>query len=153
MLYLLLENLRNWLIDVGAYDQRHSGRSLGHHLMGTFYLLQKAGCDEQVCVAGALHSIYGTSAFHKATLRESDREKLARFLGAKAERLAWLFGHLDRPRCLEDGTAMVGPEDLRDLRLIEAANLIEQKGTKRLEKFPNIRAVWEEQRASKVEAA
>jgi hypothetical protein len=144
-----MRKLIQFLLDVGAYDTMHSGRSLGQHLMGTYYLLRKAGCEEQVAIGGALHSIYGTNAFQKAMLRESDRQKLASFLGAKAERLAWLFGHLKRPACLEDGTAMVGPEDLRELRLIEAANLIEQKGVKRLEKYPNIRAVWEDQCARK----
>jgi hypothetical protein len=72
--------------------------------------------------------------------------------GKEAEALAYNFSILDRPRTLEtpgDGNAVhlrfsggfnTSNEMLRDLQLIEAANLLDQKS---LDKWPNLKKVWE----------
>jgi hypothetical protein len=44
-----------------------------------------------LAAAGLFHSIYGTSGFADGTLALVDREALAQIIGAKAERLAYLF--------------------------------------------------------------
>lgn len=146
--------LPSFLFAVGAFARKHSGRTLGQHLIGTALLLHRAGCPEHVVVAGALHSIYGTNAFKAQTLDQKDRPQIAQVFGARAERLAWLFGTINRPRGLEDGKPVdwrtkrpveISDDELMELRLIEAANLIEQGAS--IDRFPLIRAAWKKEAA------
>jgi hypothetical protein len=152
MEYSSKQKLTDILVLVGANVTPHSGRSLLHHLIGTYDLLQEWGCGEQVCLAGGLHSIYGTNVFRKQSLHESARCAIRNLLGSEAEELAWLFGSLNRPRAIEDGIGFDRGDNskiiingliLPKLRLIEAANLIEQ-GAK-LDGWPKIMACVIEQ--------
>ena len=140
-------SLETWLRSIGADRTAHSGRSLMAHLMGTFDILYRWGCAESTCLAGGLHSIYGTNIFARETLGSDDRVMVRARFGAEAEALAWLFGSIDRPTAIELGYGVdrrcgcpVTLEDteLYALRLIEAANLLEQGGA--LARWPNIRA-------------
>jgi hypothetical protein len=94
------------------------------HLHGTRELLATWGNDDDVCAAGFFHSIYGTNKFKTKAWPITDRETINGLLGERAERLVYEFCTADRPRAFftENG---FGP-DLRDLREIEAANLLEQ---------------------------
>lgn len=127
--------LTDFLTEIGAFDTKHSGRTLGDHLLGTYELLREFGCPEHVCLAGGIHSVYGTAAFKTQTIGFADREKVAAIFGADAERLAYLFCVASRPKGLEQSDLFdhrtgepldVLSEELLALRLIEAANLIEQ---------------------------
>jgi hypothetical protein len=155
------KSLDDFLIEVGADSTPHSGRTLREHLLGTFDLLSKWQCSEIVCLAGGLHSIYGTNVFKKKTLSGSAREHVKALFGQDVERLAWLFGSLYRPFVIEHGTdflkksnsssQLFDPPKLKKLRLIEAANLLEQKGS--LSRWPNIRkAVIEHLNAVSIQA-
>jgi hypothetical protein len=140
------EALIGFLNEIGAGTLAHSGRCLMDHLTGTYDLLKRWGCDKATCLAGGLHSVYGTNAFKTESLTAAARSLVRQRFGADAERLAWLFGTLNRPRAFELGSGLdrrnnskvtLDIKDLRLLRLIEAANLLEQGSS--LQRWPNIR--------------
>ena len=141
-----------FLTMIGAGRTGHSRRHLMDHLLGTFELLDAWGCDRQICLAGGLHSIYGTNLFPKESLQATARLAVASAFGAEAERLAWIFGSIDRPLAIERGygsdrrrnvDVSLNPNDLMKLRLIEAANLLEQGGS--LDRWPNIKGAMLQQ--------
>lgn len=108
---------------LGAEDVGHSGgRTLFTHLRGTYDLLDQWGAAEHVKVAGLFHSIYGTNTFRHQCLQPTakNRELVAKLIGPKAEHLVYLFCTSNRPRFNAEG------QDLKELRLIEKANLQEQ---------------------------
>ena len=65
----LLIPLVEYLKEIGCAEQKHSGRSLLHHLVGVSKLLSERGASDTLCIAGLFHSIYGTSHFGRG--RES----------------------------------------------------------------------------------
>jgi len=120
-------------------DYAHSGRTLRDHLKGTFALLQFWGCDEVTCVAGLLHSVYGTNAFRRSCLDTSERPRLRQLVGCDVEKLVYLFCASERPRAFLQAIASsqitdrfdgskheVSRDILQKLMAIECANLIEQ---------------------------
>jgi len=134
--------------------QSHIGKTLGEHLINTYDDLKRMGADEDVAVAGGLHSIYGTNAFKHATVLPSQRGIIRGLFGERAERLAWLFSNANRPVGLETGKLVyyktnepmeVSDEDLEALKIIEIANLIDN-GVK-LDKYPNLSRRHEELKA------
>jgi SM-20-related protein len=138
--------IRSFLKEIGARSLSHSGRALSDHLIGTYDLLKEWNCDAATCIAGGLHSIYGTNVFTPEALPGNARPLVRQRFGAGAEKLAWLFCSLNRPAAIESGIGIsrrnntpVKLDDivLRSLRLIEAANLLEQGES--LRKWPNIR--------------
>jgi hypothetical protein len=139
-----IEVLAAFLKTVGAFQTRHSGKTLGHHLLGTYALLADAGCDEETCLAGGLHSIYGTDRFKTQTCDPgADSERIADLFGRRAEELAYLFYEISpRTQKIERGD-IAGCGMARALRLIEAANILEQGGS--LDRWPRIKAAWMEQ--------
>jgi hypothetical protein len=71
--------------------------------------------------------------------------------GDRAERLAWLFSQINRPKGLESGDVRdwktgepveIADDDLRDLKLIEIANLIDNGA--QLSKYPNLERLLKE---------
>jgi hypothetical protein len=137
---------------MGAFYMTHNKRlerKLGEHLLSTYDALKKLGADEEVALAGGLHSIYGTSVFRKVTVPPERRSVIRGLFGERAERLAWLFSVINRPKCLEGLEPVldwrtgepieVSEQDLADLRLIEVANLGDNGST--LERYPNLREI------------
>ena len=86
---MTLQFLISILIENGAFMPRHTGRSLGDHLVNTYKLLKKHNCPDHVCLAGGLHSIYSTNVFKTAIV--NDREKIKNLVGEKTENLIYLF--------------------------------------------------------------
>lgn len=130
---------------LGAFRRMHRshiGRTLGEHLINTYDDLKRMGADEEVALGGGLHSIYGTNAFKKVTVTPEQRPVIAGLFGERAEQLAWDFSRINRPQGLESGdvrdykTGEPIEVDLEALRLIEAANLMDN-GVK-LAKYPNL---------------
>jgi hypothetical protein len=133
------------IVQAKADKTRHSKRSLFDHLVGTHDLLQRWGNRDEVCDAGLFHSIYGTRHFRHQSYPLENRHVIRELIGHNAEWLAYLFCAADRPRVLlveapKDGPHIVTdhfremelvltPAELRDLREIETANLIEQGST------------------------
>lgn len=157
----VFEQLSEWLVSIGALTLKHQQHSSLHdHLMRCYTLLREHGNDS-VMVAGGLHSIYGTNAFPQRLLdpNVSNRAMVAGKFGEHAEGLAFLFSVLDRPRTLDSpGSGGASGEHvkhrlkltydrqmdvdypmLRDLQLIECANLADQGA---LDKWPNLKKLW-----------
>lgn len=143
---------------LGVFRVQHNrrmGLTLGEHLVNTYDDLKRLGADEEVALAGGLHSVYGTNAFRKQSIGADQRPVIRGLFGERAERLAWLFSRVNRPRCFE-GEAMVdwktkepvevSEDDLRDLQLIEAANLSDNGSD--LSQYPNLRRVYDEHKAA-----
>jgi len=119
---------RQFLLDAGTDKVRHSERTLFDHLCGTHNLLRMWGNEDDVCVAGLFHSIYGTNKFKHKAWPLSDRATIQGLIGLQAERLACRFGRADRPRAWFNGYEhLLPPDDVRALREIEAANLLDQR--------------------------
>jgi hypothetical protein len=141
---------------LGTFKKQHNrrmGLTLGEHLTNTYDDLIRIGADEDVALAGGLHSIYGTNSFKFATVKPDQRPIIRELFGERAERLAWLFCIINRPQGLETGHIYdwktkqpvdLSSEDLRDLRLIEIANLSDN-GAK-LTNYPNLERFYEEHR-------
>ena len=141
---------------LGTFKKQHNrrmGLTLGEHLTNTYDDLIRMGVDEEVALAGGLHSIYGTNSFKFSTVKPDQRPVIRQLFGERAERLAWLFCIINRPQGLETGHIYdwktkqpvdLSPEDLRDLRLIEIANLSDN-GAK-LTNYPNLERFYEEHR-------
>ena len=132
-------------------------RSLGSHLISVYDLLVASGCDSDICTAGALHSIYGTGVFKKITILAStdNRAEIRSRFGIRAERLAYLFHACSRkfPNNIETGILFdrskryrlpgVTIEEIQALRLIEAANILDQNTEEFLAKrLPNVYRTW-----------
>jgi hypothetical protein len=143
---------------IGAFKKQHNrrmGLTLGEHLTNTYDDLKRMGAEEEVALAGGLHSVYGTNSFRMQSLDAEKRPVIKALFGERAERLAWLFSTINRPQGLESGEPLnwktgepveVSENDLHDLRLIEVANL-RDNGAK-LTKYPNLQRFDEERRAS-----
>jgi hypothetical protein len=139
-------------------------RSLGRHLISVFDLLVTAGCDIDISTSGALHSIYGTSFFNKITISPSidNRRAMRLRFGTRAEKLCYLFHACKRkcPNNIETGILFdrssgyplpdVLFSDVQALRLIEAANVIDERNEDFLKtKLPNVFAIWKLQQLTR----
>lgn len=133
------------LISSGA-RVAHSGSSLWDHLIGTFEILWAWGATPDLSLAGLLHSIYATQYFRMAVVKPERRREVARAVGPRTERLAYLFCVIDRTE-IREATATrprptarvelrdhergqvvrVSASTVRQLRLIDLANEIEQR--------------------------
>ena len=137
---------------MGAFHMMHNKRlerKLGEHLINTYDALKRLGAEEDVALAGGLHSIYGTSVFRKVTVPTERRAVIRGLFGDRAERLAWLFSTINRPACLEGAEPVldwqtkqpteITPQDFKDLQLIEVANLGDNGST--LAKYPCLQKI------------
>lgn len=112
------------LIELGADQTKHSGRTLFEHLKGVHDLLRDWNAPQHVCLAGLFHSIYGTEVFKHQSL--DDRKRLQAATDKRTEALVHAFCVAkDRPlfESIEDKTTR------RQLQEIEAANILEQGGS------------------------
>lgn len=133
-------DLIDYLMNLGADEVPHSGRTLLDHLTGTASIVERWGEREDVVHAALFHSIYGTEFFRRATLGPDDRPTVAQKIGAYAERLVWLFCMLDRASLtpaaeeivLRDGKVRepVTSEERRDLLCILWANAFDHPGAR-----------------------
>lgn len=131
----------------GAFAPRHTGRTLGEHLLNTYKLMKKYKCPDHVCLAGGLHSIYGTNSFKNVIVNE--REKIKSLVGEETEKLIYLFSIINRPTGLDTGELYnyqtfekidIDPLTLYNLRLIEIFNLIEQGSE--INFYPNLLEIY-----------
>ncbi len=91
---------------LGQLDARNiahrANRDLMTHLEATYDLLVSWDAPEAVALAGLFHSVYGTHAFEHACLLPEERAEVRAVIGEGAERLAYLFGALERDEFLAD---------------------------------------------------
>jgi hypothetical protein len=111
-----------------------------NHLLRTYDLLKKYGFSQNICSAGAMHSIFGTNVFKTKTLDITQRELVEAVIGVNATNLVELFSAIDRPASLEQAlidnslilnttsgsTINVDQSTFDSLCAIEALNLYEQ---------------------------
>jgi hypothetical protein len=148
------DKIQNFLKSIGAEDTPHSSRTLSDHLLGTYDILKNANQSDDVCMAGAIHSIFGTNSFKHVTLSLDDRQIVENVVGLRACELAELFSKIARPQTLDralsnnstkvalssGGELELPFHTIRDLAMIEGANLQEQGNPNR---FPYITKVVE----------
>jgi hypothetical protein len=115
-----------YLIDLPGVFLPHSGATLFHHLLGTYRILKSWGCDEDLCVAGLFHSVYGTPAYHASALPESRRDELREVIGVPAEELVYRFSRTNWALVFSNGRDIL-PTLPTSLLMLAAANVIEQR--------------------------
>lgn len=143
------------LMRLGTDKMSHRSSTLCGHLLRVYDLLKNAGYPQQVCNAGAIHSIFGTNIYTHQTIAPVASDTLISTAGYSAVALAVLFSQLARPATLEtslasssaitalttvDGSEIsVTQEQLNALYAIESANLLDQKS---LSTYPNLQQWW-----------
>ena len=116
--------LKEFLLAIGANQKPHKNGSLMDHLMRTFMLMKSANLMDDLCLAGGLHSVYGTSSYKNGCLLE-DSTLVADTFGGDVDYLVRLFSGLNRPDDLKDGSKL-SDRNLFFMRCIEVANLYDQ---------------------------
>jgi hypothetical protein len=132
----------NGLERFGVSVTEHGQTTLLSHLKGTYEILTKWNCDQEVCMAGLCHSIYGTESFLKTPATLDNRKYVQDLIGDEAERLTYLFGahkkeslwkNLDRDKNFNivdrflDKEITLSNQELSDLITITLANWLEQR--------------------------
>ncbi|WP_024906020.1 GNAT family N-acetyltransferase [Robbsia andropogonis] len=133
-----------FLVETGAGQVSHSGRTFLDHLIGVENMLKRWECDVDVQSAGLFHSVYGTNRFKTTLVGVHARPLVAQLIGREAEELAFLFCSSQRPQAWLDACATgklmdrhtakskaVSKALLGRLIEIECANLIEQGSGKK----------------------
>jgi len=82
--------LTDFLVGLGIEQVPHTEKTYLGHLVNVHRLMEKEGCDEEVCRAGMFHSIYGTQQFQGFKLPLERRAEIRALIGERAERLAYL---------------------------------------------------------------
>lgn len=132
------DNVQRFLYSINAHKFPHNEGKLIGHLLRTYDLLKNAQQKPEVCLAGAVHSVFGTNAYKLQAVPSSDRQKVVDAVGEKATLLAEKFSTINRPKILEQN---VGNIEYIDLCTIECANLLDQKI---LNKYPELSAYWQQ---------
>jgi hypothetical protein len=86
----------DFLVDLGVEKIPHTSKTYLGHLIAVCRFMEAQGCDEELCLAGLFHSIYGTERFQGFTLSLQRRAELRALIGERAERLAYLNCAMDR---------------------------------------------------------
>jgi len=132
--------IQKFLTLLGTDTVKHSGRTLWTHLLNVYDILKAHGHSQEICSAGGLHSIFGTSAFKHQMLNFNQRHVVVNLIGEPATKLVELFHTIKRPQTLEsalkhktlqvelnDGTTKtLTQNELNSISAIEAANLSDQ---------------------------
>jgi hypothetical protein len=130
----------------------HGVGTLLEHLQEVRALLVGYGARGAVCDAGLFHSVYGTESYQAQTIPDDLRPQVAGLIGEEAERLARLFGVMNKASfyaLLVDGEGRMahrqtGDEialsraDVCDLCDMVVANWLEQR-PRAPEKYQRIR--------------
>ncbi len=90
------KQLTAWLQEMGIDTVPHTQKNYLAHLVAVYHLMQRHGRDEELCLAGLFHSIYGTEKFQGFKLTLDRREELAAKIGPRPERLAFWNCLMDR---------------------------------------------------------
>jgi Domain of unknown function (DUF6817) len=120
------EAILRYLIDLPGVFHSHSGATLFNHLLGTYGILKSWGCDDDLCVAGLFHAIYGTPAYHDGLLAESRRGELIDVIGARAEEIVHEFSRTNWHDVFARGHNALTTLP-RSLLTLAAANIVEQR--------------------------
>jgi hypothetical protein len=136
----------------GAATAGHGVRTLIEHLQGVSDLLVAYGARPALCDAGLFHSVYGTESYQQQTIPDDLRPQVINLIGAEAERLARLFGVMEKESfyaLLDAGEGEISHRqtgariplsrgDFRDLCELTVANWLEQR-PRAAERFQRLR--------------
>jgi hypothetical protein len=89
------------LKELGVGEFEHLNGNLEEHLLGTYRLLARWNNPKFVCAAGLYHAAYGTQPMKAMGIPHneyspSDRPKIRKVIGSRAEGLVYLYGACDR---------------------------------------------------------
>lgn len=84
-----LKSLLDYLSGLGIEKVPHTQKNYLGHLVAVYRFVKEQGCEEDVCLAGLFHSIYGTESFQGFKLPLESRPELRTMIGDRAERLAY----------------------------------------------------------------
>lgn len=82
-------NCVNYLFDKKTNLIPHSKGNFLDHLIEVYNILRKWNCNEDICFAGLLHSVYGNDIFQHQI--EKDRKVISNLVGTKAEKIIFTF--------------------------------------------------------------
>ncbi|MBD5634359.1 MAG: hypothetical protein IAI49_07750 [Candidatus Eremiobacteraeota bacterium] len=88
-----------------------NGRTLFEHLSGMATIAKAWRLPEDVRRAALFHSVYGTAVYRDGAAHRDRRDTIRAEIGAAAERLAFAFGGVDRPRFGAAVEAMALPRE------------------------------------------
>ena len=92
-----IKEYTEFLRGLGTDKVPHAGDGMFlAHLIGVYRDLEEWGCDEDICLGGMFHSIYGTELFQKFSLPIERRGEVQELIGKRAERLGYLNSAMDR---------------------------------------------------------
>jgi hypothetical protein len=91
-----LKKYTDFLLAIGISDVSHTQKTYLGHLVNVYNLLKAQSLDEEVCLGGLFHSIYGTEKFQGFKLPLEKRHELETLVGPRAERLAFWNCLMDR---------------------------------------------------------
>lgn len=151
------EKLSKFLYENGAIRHKHEKGNLHDHLLRVYSLLSNRGFEEDVCLGGGLHSVFGTNAFKNNIFTEKSKDKVADNFGKEPMNLALIFSNIDRPSALEYSpepdqkyvnvklnngkTGVITKKRFEQLQLIECANLFDQNFLKK-DSNPILYKIW-----------
>lgn len=85
------------LQDKRAAEIKHVGGTLMPHLVGTSKLLEEWGNPPALCLAGLVHTAYGTDGFAETFFDPmTQRQDLAAIIGEEAEAITYFYDSCDR---------------------------------------------------------
>jgi hypothetical protein len=100
----------------GTQTIPHGNKSFFDHLNNTYKILKYLKQEEDVCLAGLLHSIYGNEIFHINL--GIDREEIKVLVGIKVEKIVYLFNIIPRNK--------ITTLNIKSINMIVLANQLEQ---------------------------
>tara|TARA_R100001132_G_scaffold25307_1_gene25352 strand:+ start:2362 stop:3249 length:888 start_codon:yes stop_codon:yes gene_type:complete len=98
-------NSLHYLISKNTNEIPHGNKTFFDHLVGVYNILKKTNHEEDVCLAGLFHSIYGNDIFNYKT--EKNRENIKNIIGKEAEELVWIFNNTPREILKETGSEKI----------------------------------------------
>lgn len=106
-------------------DVAHSNSTYLDHCQNIYNILKDIGADEEVCLAGLYHSVYGTEYFNLGQV--FNRDVIKELIGSRAEELVHIFCELrNRHYVILTNSFNFSKQVHYDLACIEYANLKEQ---------------------------
>ncbi|MDJ0582177.1 DUF6817 domain-containing protein [Crocosphaera sp.] len=135
------QEIIDFLESLQADSIAHTKRSLLKHLQKTYFLLQKWGNPDYLCLAGLFHSIYGTQDFKELPMLLENRKKVRNVIGSQAEKLVYYFCIQDRRHFvsnfdknqkftilsrLDKKEILISEKEFKDLLEIRIADHLEQ---------------------------
>jgi hypothetical protein len=84
-----VKKLSEFFRSIGADGLEHTGKTYIARVASVYRDLEDWDCDEEVCVAGMFHSIYGTEVFRGLRLSLEKRDEIRSLIGERAEQLAY----------------------------------------------------------------